>query len=228
MTISADEGTIMAVMDGHGGAECSEVLERNFHKVWDIVYLPRKRPARLFRELFEKFDRLTSRMGSGSTMSVAFIPKRKKVVHVAILGDSPVIVQQPDGTFHVSPEHNVRTNMVERLAAEKRGGYYSMNGYICYGFEGHGLQMSRAFGDYDLSKILSREPEVYTVDLGGWVLVGSDGLLSPGHDESGVQMLLDIVKMIEKQDVNAKELVDYAANDVKTGDNVTAILWRRS
>jgi hypothetical protein len=58
-------------------------------------------------------------------------------------------------------------------------------------------------------------------------LVGSDGLLSPGHDESGVQMLLDIVKMIEEQDVNAKELVDYAVS-IPTGDNVTAILWRRS
>jgi hypothetical protein len=88
--------------------------------------------------------------------------------------------------------------------------------------------MSRAFGDRDLGKILSRIPEVYTVELGDWVLVGSDGLLSPGHDESGVQMLLDIVKMIEEQDVNAEELVDYAANVVKTGDNVTAILWRRS
>jgi serine/threonine protein phosphatase PrpC len=231
LMISAEEGLIMVVMDGHGDAACAIELESKFCEVWDSVFSSEKTPDFLFKELFDKFDMLTSGMECGSTMSVAFIPKantgKETKVHVAILGDSPVIVQQPDGTFHVSPEHNVRTNMAERAAAQARGGYYSSNGYICYGPEGHGLQMSRAFGDRDLGKILCRQPEVYSVDLGGWVLVGSDGLLSPGHDESGVQMLLDIVKMIEEQDVNAKELVDYAVS-IPTGDNVTAILWRRS
>jgi len=231
LMISAEEGLILVVMDGHGDAACSQLLEQKFCEVWDSVFSPDKSPDFLFKELFDKFDMLTSYMDCGSTMSVAFIPKantgKEDKVHIAILGDSPIIVQQPDGTFHVSPEHNVRTNMAEREAATKRGGYYSSNGYICYGPEGHGLQMSRAFGDRDLGKILCRQPEVYTVDLGNWVLVGTDGLLSPGHDESGVQMLLDIVKMIEEQDSNAEELVNYAVG-IPTGDNVTAILWRRS
>ena len=231
LMISAEEGLIMVVMDGHGDAACAIELESKFCEVWDSVFSPEKSPDFLFKELFDKFDMLTSGMDSGSTMSVAFIPKantgKEDKVHIAILGDSPVIVQRPDGTFHVSPEHNVRTNIVERQAGIQRGGYYSPNGYICYGPEGHGLQMSRAFGDRDLGKILSRIPEVYSVDLGNWVLVGSDGLVSPGHDESAAQMLLEIVNMVEEQDVNAKELVDYAVA-VPTGDNVTCILWRRS
>lgn len=231
LMISAEEGLILAVMDGHGGADCSERLEQNFCSVWDSVFSPDKTPELLFRELFNKFDILTSGMECGSTMSVVFIPKantgKETVAHVAILGDSPVIIQQPDGTWLPSPEHNVRTNVVERLAGQARGGYYSSNGYLCYGPEGHGLQMSRAFGDRELGKILSRIPEVYSVDLGNWVVVGSDGLLSPGHDETYLAMINEVVSMIEEQDANADDLVNYAAA-VPTGDNVTAILWRRT
>lgn len=230
LTLNTEDGLIMVVMDGHGDDQCAILLEKKFCDIWDSVFSPEESPELLFRELFNKFDMLTSDMGCGSSMSVAFIPKantgKEDKVHVAILGDSPVLVQKSDGTLHISPEHNVRTNIAERDAAIRRGGYYS-NGYICYGPEGHGLQMSRALGDYDLGKILSRVPEVYTVELGDWVLVGSDGLISPGHDESAKQMLADIVRMVEEEDVNAKELVDYAVG-VPTGDNVSAILWRRS
>jgi len=229
--ISAEEGLILAVMDGHGGAECSEKLEQHFCEVWDTVYSAEKTPELLFRELFDKFDILTSDMEMGSSMSVVFIPKantgKETKAHVAVLGDSPVLIQHPDGTWMIGPEHNVRTNIAERQAAIQRGGYYSPNGYICYGPEGHGLQMSRAFGDRDLGKVLSRIPEVYSVDLGDWALVGSDGLLSPGHDETYLAMIQEVVKMIEEQDVNAEELVNYAVA-VPTGDNVTAILWRRA
>src|SRR5208282_3869596 len=230
LMISAEEGLILVVMDGHGDAACSQLLEQKFCEVWDTVYAPEKNPEQLYRELFEKFDALTSWMDCGSTMSVVFIPKantgKETQAHVAILGDSPVLVQNASGEVHISPEHNVRTNTAELEAAKARGGYYS-NGYICYGPEGCGLQMSRALGDCNLGKILSRIPEVYSIELGDWVLVGTDGLLSPGHDESGVQMLLDIVKMIEEQDSNAEELVNYAVG-IPSGDNVTAILWRRS
>ncbi len=224
---SADEGVVLAVMDGHGGENVSVLLEENFREVWKTVFAPEKPIEQVYKELFEKFDTLTSSMYAGSTMSVAFIPKAKDKFHVAILGDSPVLVQKPDGTFHTSPEHNVRTNWIERDQAIRRGGWYSSNGYIC-GPEGHGLQMSRAFGDTDLGFFLSREPEVYSVELGDWVLVGTDGLLSPGHDESAAAVLIEVVRKVEEEDVNAQELVDYAVNVVKTGDNVTALLWRRN
>src|SRR5579863_1645720 len=44
LMISAEEGLILAVMDGHGGAECSEKLEQNFCMVWDAVYSSDKTP----------------------------------------------------------------------------------------------------------------------------------------------------------------------------------------
>jgi serine/threonine protein phosphatase PrpC len=224
--ISADEGVILAVMDGHGGESVSALLDENFREVWKTVFAPEKLIEQVYKELFEKFDTLTCGMHPGSTMSVAFIPASKDKVHVAILGDSPILVQKPDGTFHMSPEHNVRTNWIERDRAIQRGGWYSANGYIC-GPEGHGLQMSRAFGDTDLGFFLSREPEVYSVELGDWVLVATDGLVSPGHDESAAAVLTEVVRMVEEADVNAEELVNYAVK-IPTGDNVTALLWRRS
>ena len=230
LMISAEEGLILVVMDGHGDAACAIELESKFCEVWDTVYAPEKNPEQLYKELFEKFDALTSWMDCGSTMSVVFIPKantgKETQAHVAILGDSPVLAQNASGEVHISPVHNVRTNTAELEAAKARGGYYS-NGYICYGPEGCGLQMSRALGDCNLGKILSRIPEVYSIELGDWVLVGSDGLVSPGHDETAIQMTDEIVKMIG-QGANADKLVNYAANIMETGDNVTAILWRRA
>lgn len=222
---SADEGVVLAVMDGHGGENVSALLEEKFPEVWKTVYAPEKPIEQVYKELFEKFDILTSGMYAGSTMSVAFIPKTRDKVHVVILGDSSVLVQKPDGTLHVSPEHNVRTNIPERSRAIERGGYY-YNGYIC-GPEGHGIQMSRVFGDTDLGFFLSREPEVYSVELGDWVLVATDGLISPGHEDGAAAKAFgDVTRMIDEEDANAQELVDYALK-VPTGDNVTAMLWRR-
>src|SRR5208337_642773 len=75
LMISAEEGLILVVMDGHGDAACSQLLEQKFCEVWDTVYAPEKNPEQLYKELFEKFDALTSWMDCGSTMSVVFIPK---------------------------------------------------------------------------------------------------------------------------------------------------------
>lgn len=51
--ISADEGTILAIMDGHGGENVSMLLEENFRKVWRAVYTPEKPIEQVYKELFE-------------------------------------------------------------------------------------------------------------------------------------------------------------------------------
>jgi serine/threonine protein phosphatase PrpC len=229
IAIVAPEGLILAVADGHGGDEVSKLIEKQLPGLWRKHFNTQESVNQIFKNIYFELATMTAMEEEGSTLSIAFIPEALDVVHVAILGDSPVLVNQPDDTLWVSPEHNVRSNLAEQQAAIARGGIM-YNGYVWndspVSDHAHGLQMSRAFGDLPLARILSREPEYVKVPLGGWVLVASDGLVDPGHGEGeGSCSPETIAEMIDGGN-DAEELVQYAIG-VPTGDNVTALLWRR-
>lgn len=230
----SDLGIVIAVFDGHGGERTAEWLGVNLPSIL-IEELAVNEPKLALEKTFKRADEATHNDHAGSTATVVFIPndvssgrltsdqRTQTVAYIAVLGDSPVIAKFTSGLRHVSPEHNVRTNLVEREAAEERGGIYA-GGYICRGFSGPGLQMGRAFGDSNLGKIISKEPEIYDIPLGDWLLVCSDGVTDPGHGN-----MADAVAKIEaliEAGADAKTLVDRATK-IPTGDNATAILWRR-
>lgn len=207
-----DDGTLLAVFDGHGGAETAS---------W-CKHLTSKYDASTessFRRLFSTLAETTEGMREGTTASMVFIPNDENSALIGVLGDSPVLVQSD--TLWLSPEHNVRTNLVERAAAEARGGRYA-DGYMCTGW--NGLQMSRAFGDSEL-KFLSREPEIFNLLLikGGYVLVATDGVFDPGHQHLDAEV--QKVKTLIEFGADAEALVNRAL-DAKTGDNATCILAR--
>ena len=150
-------------------------------------------------------------------------------MHVAILGDSPVIVQNRNQNPWVSPEHNVITNEKEREAAVKRGAIYKFpyihdaEDYarasgVCWG-----VQMSRAFGDYSLYRVLNRKPEILSVPIapGTIVIVATDGVLDPSHSDASAH----INRLLRKVACGsgAKALVNDALKR-ETGDNATAIV----
>jgi len=227
--IVAPEGLVLMVADGHGGPEASELIEKHFPGVWRKRFDSSKPMQEVFTEMYNDFDLLTKFVDAGSTLSIVFLPEGATTAYVAILGDSPVIIHQPDDTLWISPEHNVRTNQVEREAAEARGGIYE-RGYIwndfSYSDHARGLQMSRALGDGHMGKIITREPECIEVPVGDWVLIGSDGLVDPGHDGGEESCSPEVMQELIDGGADAEELVQYAV-DVPTHDNVTAILWRR-
>jgi len=208
---------LLAVMDGHNGAGVSDFCARNLHKYFPAENVDLEEKLRL---LALNLNQATRRLTAGSTLSAVIIPYDKSVVSVAILGDSPVIVLDEGGKIHVSPEHNVRTNIKERKAAESRGGYYDSSGYICFG--DHAIQLSRALGDSDFGDVLLREPEIYTVNNPVWVLIASDGLLDPGH--KNMKKLLKDIEKLARDNANADTLIAWAE---KRGleDNATAIVW---
>jgi serine/threonine protein phosphatase PrpC len=92
------------------------------------------------------------------------------------------------------------------------------------GLSSAGLQTSRTFGDAEFTSILSRDPEIFEIELGSdsFVLVGSDGLFDPSHGSDDAAS--SIVQLIERGS-DAKVLVQYALG-IPTQDNVTAILVR--
>lgn len=160
---------------------------------------------------------------SGSTISVAVILESHKKISVAVLGDSPVVVLDKNGELHVSPEHNIRSNPAEREAVEKRGGIYK-DGYVFAEKDGDGIQLSRILGDSHLSRIVSREPDVYTIFDPQWALLASDGIFDPGH-ESGLGALKEIKKLAFSR-ASAENVMQWAeSRELK--DNATALVWNK-
>jgi serine/threonine protein phosphatase PrpC len=235
VTATTQQGTLLAVFDGHGSEATSELLSGKVVSAFLDAEEAAGEKARLaerpldykevLRITFETLATATNHLNPGSTATVVFIPKDQSTAFIAVLGDSPVIARMTGGTLHVSPEHNARSNKAEREAAEKRGGVYA-GGYMCKRWNGPGIQMTRAFGDTELSGVISREPEIYQIPLGRWLIVATDGLEDPGHTQGG-QLTEAIAALVDDPSTIAQDLVNLALA-IPTGDNVTAILWRYS
>lgn len=218
-----NDGTLLGVFDGHGGDEVSSLMAEMFPNFW--VALDGNSYSDAMLKVFEMANYRTEHYHSGSTASVVFIPHSEKTAYIAVLGDSPVIAEKADGTIFIGPDHNARSNQEEQHAAMARGGVYH-SGYMWseYGDNASGLQMTRAFGDSACRNFLSRVPEVFTIPLGNWLLVGSDGLFDPKHID-GKASYDDILACL-RNDNSAADMVRQAVA-LPTNDNVTAILWRR-
>ena len=227
-------GTLVCVMDGHGGEQSAEACYQSIHlHVWNgIKSLKTKDTAERLRALVSILHEQTKDNQSGTTFSCVYLPKKSSKIWIAVLGDSPVIVSVVGDGYHVSPEHNVRSNEEEAKAAVARGGFIE-GGYLFtdnpnYDLTGPGLQMSRALGDAPLDRVLSREPTIYSLPFkrGDWALVCTDGLLSPSHNKKAQKDRLEHIVKLIKEGKNADNLTDDAIK-AKTGDNVTAILIRK-
>lgn len=225
-TLTAQEGTLLAVLDGHGGDEVSHLASEQLPVIFaDEIGAEGASAHTALTNSIHKLNILTQHYEAGSTISLVFVPAKGDTVTVAIMGDSPVIIKDAEGKINISPDHNVRTNYIEAEAAKTRGGFVE-GGYLFQSYDGMGLQMARALGDSHLNKVLSRYPEVYTVKINkdSFIIAASDGCFDPGHYEfkKAAQIIVELVESGQE----AKELVHRAAVDYPTGDNVTAIVVR--
>jgi serine/threonine protein phosphatase PrpC len=229
-----NEGTLFGVFDGHGGNLAAATANDQFPVLFaDVPGLSDIDVPTAIKNAFAKLVVLTENFESGSTASIVYLPWNKSTTPwtvdtawVAVLGDSPVIIKGAEGKINISPEHNVRTNIAEKNAAEQRGGYVR-GGYLHDPRDrnGMGLQMARALGDRHLSRVLSREPDVYSVNVGpgSFVLAATDGAFDPSHYKFD-DAAKSVVSMLE-YGLTAENVVNRAVN-ARTGDNVTAIVAR--
>jgi serine/threonine protein phosphatase PrpC len=224
-TASMQEGFLVAVFDGHGGAQVSHLASERFPVLFiNEITEPGTTPRQAFERSIEKLNIETQHFGPGSTLSAVFIPSKGDTATCAVIGDSPIVIKDAEGKTNIGPEHNVRTNLAEAEAAKKRGGFVG-GGYLYATYHGDGLQMARALGDSALSKVLSRVPDIYEVKLGNgsFVVVATDGAFDPGHYEFH-KAAEAVVELVEKGG-DAAAIVDRAVK-IPTGDNVTAIVVR--
>jgi len=155
---------------------------------------------------------------AGTTLSIVHI--EKDLATCAVIGDSPILIIDADGVAHISPEHNVGTSPNERYAVESRGGV------VFYGrVQGRKgwLQLSRALGDAFMGRVISHEPEIYSIPLGpgSAVLVASDGVFDPTHTEMGEATARVVAQL--RAGVTAQGLIESVG---RLRDNATAVIWR--
>lgn len=229
-SFSNPHGTWMGVFDGHGGDGCAKMALSLITPLINSTYTPSSPIKEVFTEIFSKLNSATIGLHSGCTASLAFIPSSQDVVHVAVLGDSPIIIRKNDGNIWIAPEHNVSTNESEVIAAVGRGGYIATGGaYLVdsYNRLGVGLQMTRALGDVELSRVLNREPEIFSIPIGesSFVLVCTDGAFDPSHYKTVKESSAAIIIKLIETGADASSIVNRAIK-IPTRDNVTAVLWR--
>jgi serine/threonine protein phosphatase PrpC len=171
-------------------------------------------------------DEQTRSLRSGATLSIVCVLESHHRAAVAALGDSPVVAVDRSGRVSESPDHNVRSNLEERKRAEERGGVYT-GGYIVNSFSGEGLQIARALGDSGLEGIVSREPAVYTIEIGpqSVIVLASDGLFDPSHGESD-RLIREMLALRESLPTfDAQALIAWAQRR-GLADNATAVVWK--
>lgn len=218
------KGNFISVFDGHDGPDTAKKASESVLNIFGKSMISAKGDvSEALKETVKALVLLTSMDKSGSTLSLAYVPSSKNAAHVAVLGDSPVIVLDKHNEIILSPEHNARSNLEERNHAIMKGAAFRM-GYL-FSSEGNGLQLSRALGNKHLSDFLGKNPEIYSVPLGekSFVVVGSDGLFDPHHVNT-LHQCKRIVELVQGG-AAAKDLVLDALLRC-TKDNATALVWR--
>jgi len=223
--IENGNGRLMGIMDGHGGSGSAQLVSEKLPEVFKAAIIEEKGDVKkALKETVNSLHELTKDQESGTTLSIVYVPADAETAYVAVLGDSPILIEDRDGKIHTSPEHNVRTNQKELEKAKERGAEYDPSGYIMLAESLYGLQMSRALGDKKIDSILDRTPDIYSVALGenSFIVAGSDGLLDPAHGDT--QDVVSYIVELVKSGADARSLVNDAIRR-RTGDNVTAIVW---
>ena len=215
--------TVMAIMDGHNGHAVADTCVSVLTRECKDLHCERSGKS-ILETLTTSLNNATQQMQAGSTLALVLI--HRNYIHIAILGDSPILLVHKDRTVWQSPEHNVRTNFKERTAAEQRGGVYS-NGYICHPKTMNGLQLSRALGDAGMGAVVDRTFDVcmHPILDGDVVVLMTDGMIDPNHTSRTDRIIVHIASMV-RSGRGAQALLNQVKRSGRLHDNASVLVWR--
>ncbi|KJH44891.1 protein phosphatase 2C [Dictyocaulus viviparus] len=221
---------LMAVFDGHGGAECSAYCSA--HLPCEFVRALNANPASLEDSLSRAFERLDIRLSArcenerwrSGTTAVAAAVDGKSIV-IAWIGDSAAyILTAPDKLRKVTKAH-VPSNEDEARRVEQDGGQLL---YIQGELRVNGvLNLTRALGDIGGRPMISSKADTQVIERDTsqyLLLLTCDGI----SDLFTTSEVLDMVKaFLAKHNVNQYyDLSDHICRSALSGgsiDNVTCV-----
>src|SRR3989344_948795 len=227
-SLSGPEITVLAVMDCYNGTNAVDTVSGNLAFYLELGLKETEgNIGEGLRAAIRYLSSATEHENSGTTLSLVVISAGEMVAHVAVIGDSPVFIQNQQGEIFLIPDHNALTDIAGRKAAESRGAIYDRNGYLRDPQTGTRLQMSRVLGDGDMP-FVGREPDIYERrrSADAFVVVASDGIFdsSVKTKEDKLRQVRYIADMVKAGADAAALTTDALARG--SGDNITAIVYR--
>jgi serine/threonine protein phosphatase PrpC len=204
-----------AVFDGHGGVDVSRYAAYNLHRLLEKQV---SSGVPVERGLTAAFADLDSRVSAewrmqGSTAAVAVIVR--DMIYTANVGDSRVILVEPEGAVRQMTKDHRASDADERESVLKRGGQVE-NGRV-----GGVLALSRSLGDGALKRVISAEPFLGSAKRreGQILIIACDGVWDVMENEEAA----GIAKGEENPAAAAQRIVDEAVRRGTT-DNVSVVV----
>ncbi|CAJ0599749.1 unnamed protein product [Cylicocyclus nassatus] len=221
---------LMAVFDGHGGAECSAYSCAHFPS--EFVRALNVHPTSLEESLKEAFERLDTRLSArcenerwrSGTTAVAAVIDPKEIV-IAWIGDSAAYVLSEPGELSKVTNAHVPSNEEEAKRVEADGGQLL---YIQGELRVNGvLNLTRALGDIGGRPMISPKADTTVIERDAsqyLVLLACDGISELFNDSEVLEMIKSFVaKHSYEQYYDLSDHVCRAALAGGSVDNVTCV-----
>jgi len=235
------------ILDGHGGAECSEWCSKRIQEQLTANGCPSSQAAA--KKLCIDVDRefLETGLPGGSTAAMCIVRAPtgiggKYKIHVINAGDSRVLLSRADGsivdgggtdsglTVDHKPNHPSERERIERCGGsvvEAAGGVHRVNG---------NLAVSRGFGDADCKKTggpapedrpVTADPEHFFFECGptDFVMLVCDGVSEGNFPNPEVtQLAAKVLKETGGDAAKASEAVCFRAVETGSKDNISCMI----
>eukprot|EP00948_MAST-09A_sp_MAST-9A-sp1_P000500 g500.t1 len=214
---------LFAVFDGHGGAECSRFVGKQFAHT---LHSQLKKQDTTEKAIFQTFSDLndmchTFSIPNGTCCLVCYTEGNK--LYCASAGDSMACLgrKKEDGTYDAIQLGRVwkPKDPEEKKRIKDLDGFVTDNGRV-----GGVLAVSRALGDIEIQPYVSWEPSIDCTDLCNedeLIILGCDGL----WDMFTYQEAVDLVQNV-RSPWRASRILRDAAYDKGSMDNISVIVVR--
>ena len=213
---------LLAVYDGHGGAECAEFTSRYLPLT---LYHSLSLPESLFRKSLQQAFLNTNRLflnypeymenESGCTALVSMIVKNR--LYVANAGDCRAVLGKADGTaVQLTNDHTIN-NPNEQQLLQQRGAKIINNRV-----QGH-MMVTRAIGDHSVAQYITAEPEITEIELtqnDEFLIMASDGL----WDVVSTEMATTLVRATVRVPEMAAKRLALKAIELGSEDNISVVV----
>jgi len=217
----------IAVFDGHGGRDASELAAQALHKHLEKLLAANEEPETSLKQAFSSTneDMIQNAVQGGTTAIVALFIKN--TIYIANAGDSRAVISKNGQAIRCSVDH--KPDLPEEEARiQKSGGIVTKmtnrQGKTISRVQGM-LAVSRALGDIFLHPFVSSEPDVTKFTLSSnaneILILACDGLWDVMDDDEATK----IATSIEDPEQAAVKLRDTAL-EKGSQDNISVIVVR--
>jgi len=225
---------LFSIFDGHGGSHVSNFIAQNIPELLEKeIKKNRSNPKLALKKVFKKLNKMlvNEDLEGGSTVLISLIVD--SVCYFANLGDSRAVAHCNGETKRVTIDHKP-DNPNEQKRIEESGGQIqssvNIDGQVVSRINGI-IGVSRALGDFHLSKYISNEPDIFELDLNDekcdYFILACDGLWDVMSDEDAIEIADQFVG-IESFCLEAANRLRDVAYYRGSKDNISVVVIQKN